>query len=133
MCQKCDIILLPLAWTRPQLINLLSGTAGHQQKTTLLKHDYAQTTARTYNVSRVDENRTTAAVQQYLNELADLRGDAPAEPIIRALLSRAVDRLHQLCAGLLYRSYPRLTRGPLNLQTEEMLSAVVERHIKAMR
>jgi RNA polymerase sigma-70 factor (ECF subfamily) len=49
------------------------------------------------------------------------------------LLSRAVDRLHQLCASLLYRSYPRLTRGPLNLQTEEMLSAVVERLIKAMR
>ena len=79
------------------------------------------------------DNRTTAAVQQYLDELADLRGDAPAEPIVRALLSRAVDRLHQLCASLLYRSYPRLTRGPLNLQTEEMLSAVVERLIKAMR
>ena len=81
----------------------------------------------------MDSNRTTAAVQRYLDELAALRGDAPAEPIVRALLSRAVDRLHLLCNSLLYRSYPRLTRGPLNLQTEEMLSAVVERLIKALR
>src|SRR5262249_42972435 len=42
-------------------------------------------------------------------------------------------RLHQLCASLLYRSYPRLTRGPLNLQSDEMLSAVVERLMKALR
>jgi RNA polymerase sigma factor (sigma-70 family) len=53
--------------------------------------------------------------------------------VVRALLSRAVDRLHTLCASLLYRSYPRLTHGPLNLQSEEMLGAVVERLIKAMR
>jgi RNA polymerase sigma-70 factor (ECF subfamily) len=33
----------------------------------------------------------------------------------------------------LYRSYPRLTRPPLNLQVEEMLSAVVERLLKALR
>jgi RNA polymerase sigma factor (sigma-70 family) len=81
----------------------------------------------------VDENRTTAAVQQYLDELARLPGDSPAEPIVRELLARAVDRLHLLCARLLHRNYPRLTRGPLNLRSEEMLSAVVERLIKAMR
>lgn len=81
----------------------------------------------------VNESRTTAAVQHYLDELAGIRGDAPAEPIIRALLARSVNRLHLLCAGLLHRSYPRLMRGPLNLQPEEMLSAVVERLIKAMR
>jgi RNA polymerase sigma-70 factor (ECF subfamily) len=81
----------------------------------------------------VEANRTTYAVQCYLNELADLRGDAPAEPIVRALLERSVDRLHMLCARLLYRAYPRLTRGPLHLQSAEMLSAVVERLIKAMR
>jgi RNA polymerase sigma-70 factor (ECF subfamily) len=34
---------------------------------------------------------------------------------------------------MLYRSYPRLTRPPLNLQAEEMLSAVVERLLKALR
>jgi RNA polymerase sigma-70 factor (ECF subfamily) len=60
-------------------------------------------------------------------------GDSQAEPIVRELLGRAVDRLHTLCAHLLYRSYPRLTHGPLNLRSEEMLGAVVERMIKAMR
>jgi RNA polymerase sigma factor (sigma-70 family) len=73
---------------------------------------------------------TTVAVQRYLNELA---GDSPAEPVVRALLDRAVRRLHQLSITILYRSYPRLTRPPLNLQAEEMLSAVVERLLKALR
>ena len=81
----------------------------------------------------VPDANTTVAVEQYLNELAAVSGDTPAEPIIRALLSRSVDRLHMLCAALLHRSYPRLTRPPLNLQSEEMLSAVVERMIKALR
>jgi RNA polymerase sigma-70 factor (ECF subfamily) len=76
------------------------------------------------------EEHTTAAVQRYLDELA---GDAPAEPIVRALLDRAVRRLHQLCATLLYRSYPRLARPPVNLQTDELLGAVVERLLKALR
>jgi RNA polymerase sigma-70 factor (ECF subfamily) len=76
------------------------------------------------------EEHTSAAVQRYLDELA---GDASPEPIIRALLDRAVRRLHQLCAALLYRSYPRLTQPPLNLQTEELLGAVVERLLKALR
>ena len=43
------------------------------------------------------------------------------------------DRLHLLCRTLLFRSYPRLARPPLGLQTEEMLSSVVERLLKAMR
>ena len=34
---------------------------------------------------------------------------------------------------MLYSSYPRLTRPPLNLQTDELLGAVVERLLKAMR
>ena len=75
------------------------------------------------------EDQTTAAVQRYLDALV---GDAPADPLIRALLDRAVRRLHQLCATLLHRSYPRLMRPPLNLQVDEMLSAVVERLLKAM-
>lgn len=76
------------------------------------------------------DEHTTAAVQRYLGELA---GDAPSEPVVRALLERAVGRLDMLCTTLLYRSYPRLTRPPLNLQSDEMLSAVVERLLKAMR
>ena len=78
----------------------------------------------------MDEEPTTAVVQRYLDELA---GDAPAEPLVRALFDQAVRRLHQLCAALLYRSYPRLTRPPLNLQSDELLGAVVERLLKALR
>jgi RNA polymerase sigma-70 factor (ECF subfamily) len=81
----------------------------------------------------VAEERTTAVVERYLNELAGVTGETPAEPVIRALLSSSVNRLHLLCATLLHRSYPRLARPPLNLQTEEMLSGVVERMMKAMR
>src|SRR5262245_30414807 len=76
-----------------------------------------------------DEN-TTAAVQRYLDALA---GEAPAEGIIRDLLDRSVRRLQHLCASHLYRSYPRLARPPLNLQGDELLSAVVERLLKALR
>jgi RNA polymerase sigma-70 factor (ECF subfamily) len=75
---------------------------------------------------------TTAAVQQYLGELAGVRGDSSADPLVRALLARAVGRLHMLCATLLHRGYPRLTHPPLNLQAEELLSAVVERLLKAL-
>ena len=78
----------------------------------------------------MSDERTSAAVQRYLNELAE---DSPAEPIVRELLGRAVRRLHLLCATLLYRSYPRLTQPPLNLQADELLSAVAERLLKAMR
>ena len=78
----------------------------------------------------MSEEQTTAAVQRYLDELAE---DSPAEPIVRALLERSVRRLHSLCASLLYRSYPRLTQPPLTLQAEELLSAVAERLLKAMR
>jgi RNA polymerase sigma-70 factor (ECF subfamily) len=78
----------------------------------------------------MEEERTTAAVQRYLDELA---GDAPAEPVVHALLDRAVRRLHLLCASLLHRSYRRLTRPPLNLQADELLGAVVERLLKALR
>jgi len=78
----------------------------------------------------MDAEPTSAAVQRYLDELA---ADSPAEAVVRALLDRAVHRLQKLCATLLYRSYPRLTRPPLNLQADELLGAVVERLIKALR
>jgi RNA polymerase sigma-70 factor (ECF subfamily) len=78
----------------------------------------------------MSEDNTTAIVQRYLDELA---GEAPAEPAVRPLLDRALFRLQRLCATLLHHDYPRLTHPPLNLQTDELLSAVVERLLKALR
>jgi RNA polymerase sigma-70 factor (ECF subfamily) len=78
----------------------------------------------------MSEEHTTVVVQRYLNELAQ---DSPSEPIVRALLDQSIRRLHLLCATLLYRSYPRLTQPPLNLQVDELLGAVTERLLKAMR
>lgn len=74
--------------------------------------------------------QTSAVVQRYLDALA---AGAPAEPVIRDLLDRAVRRLRLLGATLLYRSYPRLTRPPLNLDSDQLLGAVVERLLKALR
>jgi RNA polymerase sigma-70 factor (ECF subfamily) len=73
---------------------------------------------------------TTAVVERYLGELT---GEASSEPVIRALLDRSVLRLQRLCVTLLHRGYPRLTRPPLNLVTDELLGAVVERLLKALR
>ncbi|OWK45452.1 sigma-70 family RNA polymerase sigma factor [Fimbriiglobus ruber] len=81
----------------------------------------------------MEEGRTTAAVQGYLDELAGAPGATAAEPVVSALLGRSVGRLHHLCAALLHRSYPRLTRPPLGLDVDELLGAVVERLIKALR
>ena len=78
----------------------------------------------------MNQDQTTAAIQRYLSDLA---GDQPVEPIVRALLDRSVRRLQLLCANLLHRDYRRLTLPPSNLQPEELLSAVVERLLKAMR
>lgn len=75
-------------------------------------------------------DRTTMVVQRYLDALAN---DERGEPLVRELLDQAVRRLHLLCANLLHRSYPRLARPPLSLRPEELLSAVVERLLKAMR
>jgi RNA polymerase sigma factor (sigma-70 family) len=79
------------------------------------------------------DDHTTAVVQNYLDQLAAVPGSQPAEPIIRDLLAGSVNRLHLLCASLLFRSYPRLTHPPLNLRPDEILSGVVERMLKAMR
>jgi RNA polymerase sigma-70 factor (ECF subfamily) len=73
---------------------------------------------------------TTAAIQRYLDALPT---DTAAEPVIRELLERAARRLRLLCATLLYRSYPRLTQPPLNLETDELLGGVVAGLLQAMR
>ena len=78
----------------------------------------------------MSDDRTTAVVERYLIALA---GDTPADPVVRALLDRAVGRLRVLSTSRLYRSYPRLTRPPLNLEADELLDAVVERLLKVMR
>lgn len=81
----------------------------------------------------MDGPHTTAAIQGYLDELVRLKDRPPDDAVVRALLARATGRLHLLCTAMLLRSYPRLTRPPLNLRSEEMLSAVVERLLKAMK
>jgi hypothetical protein len=76
------------------------------------------------------ENHTTAAVQRYLDALAE---ETPGDPLIRALLGRGVGRLEILCGTMLFRSYPRLRRPPLNLQTEEVLGPAVEWRLRTLR
>jgi RNA polymerase sigma-70 factor (ECF subfamily) len=76
--------------------------------------------------------QTTAAIQRFLSDLGGAGGSSPAEPIVRDLLERAVGRLRVLCAAMLYRSYPRLARPPLNLEVDEMLSSVVARLLRAL-
>jgi RNA polymerase sigma-70 factor (ECF subfamily) len=78
----------------------------------------------------VSEERTTVVVQRYLDALA---GDLPPDAVVRALLDQAARRLAVLCRNLLVRSYPRLMEPPLNLQPDEMLGAVVERLLRAVR
>jgi RNA polymerase sigma-70 factor (ECF subfamily) len=78
----------------------------------------------------MDQAPTTVIIQRYLDALP---GDTSAEPIIRELLERAVGRLRLLCATLLHKSYPRLTRPPLNLETDELLGGVVAGLLTALR
>jgi RNA polymerase sigma-70 factor (ECF subfamily) len=76
------------------------------------------------------EEHTTVVVQRYLDELAE---NSPAEPIVRALLKQTVRRLHLLCATLRYRNYPRLPQPRVNVQADELLGAVTERLLNAMK
>jgi RNA polymerase sigma-70 factor (ECF subfamily) len=76
------------------------------------------------------EEPTTVVIQRYLDALP---GDTAAEPVVRELLERAVGRLRLLCATFLYKSYPRLTRPPVNLETDELLGGVVAGLLTALR
>src|SRR5262245_558589 len=78
----------------------------------------------------MQEEPTTVVIQRYLDALAD---DPTAETKIRDLLERSVGRLRILCANLLRRSYPRLTRPPTNLETDELLGGVVAALLNALR
>jgi RNA polymerase sigma-70 factor (ECF subfamily) len=81
----------------------------------------------------MEGENTTEAVQRYLDEWPTPDSDSATERVVGALLGRSVLRLQRLCGSLLYKSYPRLTRPPLNLQADELLGAVVERLLKALR
>jgi RNA polymerase sigma-70 factor (ECF subfamily) len=78
----------------------------------------------------MDESSTTVIIQRYLDALP---GDAAAEPMVRELLERAVGRLRLVCARFLHKSYPRLTRPPVNLDTDELLGGVVAGLLTALR
>jgi RNA polymerase sigma-70 factor (ECF subfamily) len=78
----------------------------------------------------MQEEPTTGVIQRYLDALPD---DPAAEPVVRELLDRAAGRLRLLCATFLYKSYPRLARPPVNLQTDELLGGVVAGLLVALR
>jgi RNA polymerase sigma-70 factor (ECF subfamily) len=78
----------------------------------------------------MNEEPTTAIIQRYLDALP---GGSAAELPIRELLERAVGRLRLLCGTFLHKSYPRLTRPPMNLETDELLGGVVAGLLTALR
>jgi RNA polymerase sigma-70 factor (ECF subfamily) len=78
----------------------------------------------------MNEEPTTVVIQRYLDALPE---DTGAAPIIRELLERAAGRLRLLCATLLHKSYPRLTRPPANVETDELLDGVVAGLLTALR
>ncbi len=83
----------------------------------------------------MDESDTTLVIQRYLDALPQetLTGENRCELLVRELLNQAVGRLHLLCAGFLYKSYPRLTRPPTNLELDELLGGVVAGLLTALK
>jgi RNA polymerase sigma-70 factor (ECF subfamily) len=94
------------------------------------KFDKMTVAALFFGYPAMHEEPTTVIIQRYLDALP---GDAAAEPVVRELLERAVGRLRLLCATFLYKSYPRLTRPPVNLETDELLGGVVAGLLTALR
>jgi hypothetical protein len=76
------------------------------------------------------EEPTTVIIQRSLDALP---GGTAAEPLVREPLERAAGRLRLLSGTFLYKSYPRLTRPPVNLETDELLGGVVAGLIKALQ
>jgi RNA polymerase sigma-70 factor (ECF subfamily) len=89
--------------------------------------------ANSLDSSTMDTADTDARVQYCLNRLARTTDDADAQQVVRELLSVAAGRILMLCGTALRRHYPRLAKGPFNVQPEDLIGAVVERLIKAMR
>jgi hypothetical protein len=63
------------------------------------------------------EEHTTASIQRFLDDLAGIKGDSPVEPIVSDLLARSVNRLHLLCATLLFR-VELMQPGELDLSSQ---------------
>jgi RNA polymerase sigma factor (sigma-70 family) len=82
---------------------------------------------------KIDSDDTEMALQHCLDRLAGATDDATAREIVREVLSVAAERIQFLCGLTLGRHYPRLTKGPFNVQSDEVFSSVAERLIKAMR
>jgi RNA polymerase sigma-70 factor (ECF subfamily) len=76
------------------------------------------------------DESTTVIIQRYLDAIP---GDTAAEPHVRALLEQAAGRLRLLCATFLHKNYPRPTRPPVNLETDELLGGVVAGLLTALR
>ncbi len=76
------------------------------------------------------EEPTTVIIQRYLDALPS---ETTSEPDVRELLERAAGRLRLLCATFLHKSYPRLTRPPVSLETDELLGGVVAGLLSALR
>ena len=83
--------------------------------------------------SVMDTEDTNAAIQRCLNRLAGAADDSDTRQIVRELLSVAARRILLLCGSTLSRHYPRLASGPFNVEPDDVVGAVVERLIKAMR
>jgi RNA polymerase sigma-70 factor (ECF subfamily) len=81
----------------------------------------------------IDTEDIDMALHRYLNRLAGATDDSDALQIAREVLSVAAGPILLLCGSTLRRHYPRLAKGPFNVQPEDLVGAVVERLIKAMR
>lgn len=78
-------------------------------------------------------DNTTAILQVHLDNLSRVEAGNEVQDRLRLLIEESTSRLCRLCTNTLHRKYPRLTRPPLNLHTDELLSTVVERLLKALK
>src|SRR6266568_5170102 len=75
------------------------GRQDAQTRATMFASGARRANALPGRMPHMADANTTAAIQHYLDDLAGARSDSPAEPVVRALLARAVDRLHFLCSA----------------------------------
>lgn len=78
----------------------------------------------------MSDSPTTIVIQRYLDALPE---DEAGEVNVRQLLESAAQRLRILCANFLHKSYPRLARPPVNLETDDLLAGVVAGLLTALR